>query len=556
MPAVTCSLLSPIFKESQADWSASGTAVVAGTSILARPDALSPDYQVAFANGPIETGSVDFGLTYAAWRVSTTYVNQTQSVLLQRQNDAGTDWRTAVPLFSFTGSNPIQEIDLAFSGDGRAVVTGNRLTHATASISGSDVWLYWFNPFSSSFVWQNFGSGKTPRLVLDQPDLPSTADVLVMYIRDDLGRVYYRQQRDAYATERWIPVPIPSSVSGTLVGSLSGAFQGSFTGSAAGTFNDYLSGSFYGTVIGAASGATTGSYVESFTNLSFSGSILGTFTGSFTGTVNGTLNGGVINQNTSSFGTYAANMTGYFTGSGNGTVYRPRTSFTNQNFLGAVTGTITGSMNGITPGAIIFSTGSGYFSGSVSGNMAGDIVGFPTGTQKAFFETYLEDAVKLRDSRVCIFYSQRNILNASYQLKRFETVLYPFLANFEQISGSTSYVTASLFVALMTHSIFDVEAFQSFSCVPYTASLFDIVLRHTVYNKDAMVSASAAYLSSSLYQLILTASFAVSGMHDAMVSASAAYMSSSMATIVILQNISGSDAFVSSSATFTSGSLV
>jgi hypothetical protein len=59
-------------------------------------------------------------------------------------------------------------------------------------------------------------------------------------------------------------------------------------------------------------------------------------------------------------------------------------------------------------------------------------------------ETYLEDVVKLDDSRVRIYYSRRNVSTNRWELYGVDSVLYPFYVQEEFLSSNASFVSASL----------------------------------------------------------------------------------------------------------------
>jgi hypothetical protein len=556
---VTCSLLNPVFRETQTDWIASGTAFVDGVSVFARPDALSLDYQTAFSYGPIETGSADAGLTIKAWRVKNVTGPVTHSVVMTRENDNANGWRNDVPLFTYTGV-PISEIDIAFSGDARAVVCASRLTGVPTFLSGSQVWLFWFNPASSSFAFENFGTGSTPRILLDNPDVTSLSDVLVFYVRDQLGNVYYRQQRDQYAIERQIPVPVPSSVSGSLFGSLSGTLVGRFTGSFIGVSTGFISGSLFGVLVGTSSLTNSGDLL--FETIpwtsSFTGKLSGGWTGSLTGTLAGLFNNGTFNGVITGSGLFAGDMSGSFvSGTGVGECNRARTWAASGTLNGTMNGWQTGSFNGQPGLAIVTGSINGYMSGSLSGSMAGDIVGTPSGTQAAFFETYLEEVVKLRDSRVALYYSQRNTLNAEYTLKRFESVLYPVASDAESLQTSATFISGTLFNAVLTSSVIPLESLTSMSMLPTSVSLFDVVnvITSSFSNADTWTSWSLDFLSASLINIVTTASYPFNNA-DTWTSWSLDFMSASLINVVtIVTGSRGEDSMISCSLLIRSGSL-
>lgn len=95
-------------------------------------------------------------------------------------------------LFDYFG-DPIDEIDVAFEQAGRAVVVAQRTT-----LGNQFIWIYWFDPFVNAFVFKNFGPGRNPRVILDDPFDTTNSDVLIFYVTLDEQRIVYRQQRDRY----------------------------------------------------------------------------------------------------------------------------------------------------------------------------------------------------------------------------------------------------------------------------------------------------------------------------------------------------------------------
>lgn len=185
-----------------------GVTVVNLTTDL-RPDALSPDYRVAYTYGPINIGDTTAGMLNRIWYVTATTGSSTSDVILSRAEGAG--YSTQSVLFSFdrnvTGT--IKEIDLAFSIDGRPVVCAELTNGASSSIA-----LYWYNPIISNFQFSVFdSSGSTPRVLLDEPSGVGTNDILLFYMSGSQNVVRYRQQRDQYATVYSIPLLTSASVS-------------------------------------------------------------------------------------------------------------------------------------------------------------------------------------------------------------------------------------------------------------------------------------------------------------------------------------------------------
>jgi hypothetical protein len=175
------------------------SAVNTGTSVLRRPDAVSLDYLVAFTLGPVAVGDVSQGPIAFIWRVRVD--NSINTVYVTRAQ--GNTWGPESVLFTFSGE-PIIELDTAFDQSGRVLVCAER---ATGGGNTSEIWIYWFNPFTSLFEFDDFEAGRTPRALLDNPSDLANSDIQVFFMSDSgsVG-IVYRQQRDAYAIVHTTPV--------------------------------------------------------------------------------------------------------------------------------------------------------------------------------------------------------------------------------------------------------------------------------------------------------------------------------------------------------------
>jgi hypothetical protein len=166
------------------------------SSITLRPDAVSFDYKTAFSLGPNSIGTGTDGLFEKVWKFRADNTNVWYSV------EAGGTWSSEQLLFSYVGE-PIIELDGAFEQQGRPNIVAQRNT----GINGApEVWLYWFDPLVNNFVFQNFGSGRTPRISLDDWQEPTNSDVLVFYVNDASNRIQYRVQRDRFNTVYNTPI--------------------------------------------------------------------------------------------------------------------------------------------------------------------------------------------------------------------------------------------------------------------------------------------------------------------------------------------------------------
>ncbi|MGH9060251.1 MAG: hypothetical protein ACRDZY_12165, partial [Acidimicrobiales bacterium] len=177
-----------------------GTAGV-NLSLTKRIDAIAFDYLTAFCQGPIAIGDFSVGFVDFVWRIRTDGFN----VWITRGLESS--WDVETLLFTVT-DEPIIEIDIAFEQAGRPVVCGTRATGAGGS---SEVWLYWFKPAISDFIFESFGAGRNPKVLLDYPPDPTISDVLLFYMLDGSG-IVFRQQRDLYANIIQTPVTVSTNL--------------------------------------------------------------------------------------------------------------------------------------------------------------------------------------------------------------------------------------------------------------------------------------------------------------------------------------------------------
>ena len=184
-------------REFQEDFEAG--VLTANLSTVRRPDALSFSYLQAFTVGPIAIGDQSGGTLNRPWycRVD----NTTKSVYIAKANDANDAWEAESVLFTFTGEDPIDEVDVAFEQNARPVVVAERSGH---------LWIYWFDSTISQFSFDDFGPGRCARVALDDHRFNSmTSDVMVFYINEEMGdsgTVCYRVQRERYQTENTTPL--------------------------------------------------------------------------------------------------------------------------------------------------------------------------------------------------------------------------------------------------------------------------------------------------------------------------------------------------------------
>lgn len=164
-----------------------------GTSRDRRPDTVSFDYLTAFSFGPVAVQDPSEGILAYAWRVR--YDNN--QIWISRS--LADSWQTEVLLFEITDglAEPV-EVDIAFTFNGDPVVA---LERPTGPGGGSEIWIYYYNATILGFELVNFGHGRNPRAIIDQPQDPAVADVQVFYVSDLLGSLAHRQQRDRYLNE-------------------------------------------------------------------------------------------------------------------------------------------------------------------------------------------------------------------------------------------------------------------------------------------------------------------------------------------------------------------
>lgn len=161
-----------------------------------RPDAVTFDYLTVFSFGPVAMQDPSGGTLNSAWRAR--YVDG--SIRLARS--LGDSWEEEVELFEIEDglAEPV-EIDLAFTFSGDPVVC---LERPTGPAAASEIWIYYFDATIPGFLLENFGDGRNPRAVIDQPTNPAEADVQVFYVSNVLNALVHRQQRDRYADEYFI----------------------------------------------------------------------------------------------------------------------------------------------------------------------------------------------------------------------------------------------------------------------------------------------------------------------------------------------------------------
>lgn len=170
-------------REFQADFETPLHSVVRA-STGTRPDAIQRSL-VAYAPGPEEVQLAETGLLVRSWKV--TVDNEAGSIFLARGGVE--EFEAPVLLQSFSGA-PITQVSLAFDQNGNPYVAAAR---------GGNVWLRYFDTVAAANVFTDFGPGRDPRLLLDDPEFAQDSDVILFYVA--AGGIRYRLQRDRFLEE-------------------------------------------------------------------------------------------------------------------------------------------------------------------------------------------------------------------------------------------------------------------------------------------------------------------------------------------------------------------
>jgi len=170
-------------REFQADFETPTHSVVR-TSTETRPDAIQRSL-VAYAPGPEAVQQAETGLLVRSWKV--TVDNEAGSIFLARGGVA--EFEEPVLLQSFSGA-AITQVSLAFDQNGNPYVAAAR---------GGNVWLRYFDTVAAANVFTNFGTGRDPRLLLDDPQFAEDSDVILFYVAS--AGIRYRLQRDRFLVE-------------------------------------------------------------------------------------------------------------------------------------------------------------------------------------------------------------------------------------------------------------------------------------------------------------------------------------------------------------------
>lgn len=149
--------------------------------------------------GPYALAANSQGAYVRPWRAWVEQADGSGAVYLGRANEDNTAWEEPDLLFLFTGPE-IQEIDLAFDQNGNVTLCADR------EFDGNmQVWLYWYDSREAAHVFSSVVTGRTGRLVLDDPGDFNESDLILFYINDATQRIQYRLQRDFYETPGDVP---------------------------------------------------------------------------------------------------------------------------------------------------------------------------------------------------------------------------------------------------------------------------------------------------------------------------------------------------------------
>lgn len=186
-------------RELQADFE-TVTAVVDGASTENRPDAISTDPLRAFAPGPVAVEDMSAGLLRWAWYARV----EDGSVYLARSNPSRTGWEAEAELFTFAGAD-WTEIDLAFDGEGRPVVSG---------IRAGVLWIRFWN--GAAYELTEFSAARSQVALQVEP--AGDREVAVFYVT--AGTLVYRLLSESFATANTSSVAV--SANAYLVGRFRG----------------------------------------------------------------------------------------------------------------------------------------------------------------------------------------------------------------------------------------------------------------------------------------------------------------------------------------------
>lgn len=188
----------PSFRQFQEDFETEGYQL-AEASLNRRPDAISPTFRHPFALGPFQLSDPSRGLVERPWAAriveNEVQISRSNGSVAEIAAGLSRSWGPWTTLFTFDG-DPIIEMDLGFDQNGAAYIVAER--------ADGGVWLYWPNPFAGGeFVFERIAEGRSPRIILDDPENAQDSDVLVFYCDDEA--VKWRAQREVFAMPHAVP---------------------------------------------------------------------------------------------------------------------------------------------------------------------------------------------------------------------------------------------------------------------------------------------------------------------------------------------------------------
>ena len=160
-----------------------------GTEIARRVDSVSRSYLQALAPGPVALNDPTQGMIYKGWYLRVDNTTQT-AYLSESKEDTRLGWEEETELFTWSGDD-IREMDFCFDQNGAPFMACER--------TDGHLWLRYFKPSAGDFVFEDFGVGRCPKCILDDPTNVEDSDILVFYERG--GGVRIRSQRDLYVSE-------------------------------------------------------------------------------------------------------------------------------------------------------------------------------------------------------------------------------------------------------------------------------------------------------------------------------------------------------------------
>lgn len=150
------------------------------SGLLVVPDSYLVNDLHDFEQGGIALNDPSQGLEYQTWEC---FYRETDVVVKPASGPE-------TVLFSIAG---ITALSMCFDQNMRPLVAFER---------EGQVWLWWWDSFTSSRRTDSFGPGRCPRATMDDKRRSQAAasDIIFAYIRDEV--LCYRQQRDRFQTER------------------------------------------------------------------------------------------------------------------------------------------------------------------------------------------------------------------------------------------------------------------------------------------------------------------------------------------------------------------